>query len=85
MITTKLTCFKIAEVDYVEGVSLVDNSVDLLSTINSRAAQSLRQWTKKRHDEQWIRTHAQLPIAEHGFSILIRVLIKTNIETIKHG
>ena len=74
MITTKLTYFKIAEVDYIEGISLVDNSVDLLSTINARAAQSFRQWTKKRHDEEWIKTHAQLPIAEHGFSMLIRVL-----------
>jgi 7,8-dihydropterin-6-yl-methyl-4-(beta-D-ribofuranosyl)aminobenzene 5'-phosphate synthase len=66
--------FKIAEVDGLEVISLVDNSVDFLSTIDKKEAQSFRQWTKKRHGEEWARTHSRLPLAEHGFSMLIRVL-----------
>jgi 7,8-dihydropterin-6-yl-methyl-4-(beta-D-ribofuranosyl)aminobenzene 5'-phosphate synthase len=66
--------FKIREADAVEIISLVDNSVDFLSTIYKKEALSFRQWTKKRYGEEWTRTHSQLPIAEHGFSTLIRVL-----------
>ena len=65
--------FKIAEVDGLEVFSLVDNSVDFLSTIDRKEAQSFRQWTKKRHGQEWTRIHSQLPFAEHGFSMLIRV------------
>ena len=65
---------KVREVDGVEILSLVDNSVDFLSTIDRDGVQSFRQWTKERHGEEWIRTHSQLPLAEHGFSMLIRVL-----------
>jgi 7,8-dihydropterin-6-yl-methyl-4-(beta-D-ribofuranosyl)aminobenzene 5'-phosphate synthase len=66
--------FKIAEVDGLEVISLVDNSVDFLSTINAREVQSFRQWTKKRHGKERTQKHSQLPLAEHGFSMLIRVL-----------
>jgi 7,8-dihydropterin-6-yl-methyl-4-(beta-D-ribofuranosyl)aminobenzene 5'-phosphate synthase len=66
--------FKIAEADGLEVISLVDNSVDFLSTIDRQEAQSFRQWTRKRHGQEWTRTHAQLPLAEHGFSMIIRVL-----------
>jgi len=66
--------FNIAEVDGLEVLSLVDNSVDFLSTIDRKQAQSFRQWTKKRYGQEWARTHSQLPLAEHGFSMLIRVL-----------
>jgi 7,8-dihydropterin-6-yl-methyl-4-(beta-D-ribofuranosyl)aminobenzene 5'-phosphate synthase len=66
--------FNIAEVDGLDVLSLVDNSVDFLSTIDKKEAQSFRQWTKKRHGQEWTRTHSQLPFAEHGFSMLIRVL-----------
>jgi 7,8-dihydropterin-6-yl-methyl-4-(beta-D-ribofuranosyl)aminobenzene 5'-phosphate synthase len=74
MSTNALGHFKITEIDGLEIISLVDNSVDFLSTIDRKEAQSFRQWTKKRHGEEWTRTHSQLPIAEHGFSTLIRVL-----------
>jgi 7,8-dihydropterin-6-yl-methyl-4-(beta-D-ribofuranosyl)aminobenzene 5'-phosphate synthase len=63
-----------SEVDGLEVFSLVDNSVDFLSTIDKKEAQSFRQWTKKRYGQEWARTHSQLPLAEHGFSMLIRVL-----------
>jgi 7,8-dihydropterin-6-yl-methyl-4-(beta-D-ribofuranosyl)aminobenzene 5'-phosphate synthase len=69
-----LSLFKIAEIDGLEVISLVDNSVDFLSTIDRNKVQSFRQWTKKRHGEEWAKTHPELPVAEHGFSMLIRVL-----------
>jgi 7,8-dihydropterin-6-yl-methyl-4-(beta-D-ribofuranosyl)aminobenzene 5'-phosphate synthase len=64
---------KVKEADAVEIISLVDNSVDFLSTINKRQVQSFRQWTRERYGQEWARTHTQLPCAEHGFSVLIRV------------
>jgi len=66
--------FNIVEVDGLEVFSLVDNSVDFLSTVDRKEVQSFRQWIKKRHGQEWTRTHPQLPFAEHGFSMLIRVL-----------
>ncbi len=65
---------KVQEVDRLEIISLVDNSVDLLSTIDREEVKSFRQWTKKRYGEEWARTHPELPVAEHGFSVLMRVL-----------
>ena len=66
--------FNIVEVDGLEVFSLVDNSVDFLSTVDKKEVQSFRQWIKKRHGQEWIKTHPQLPFAEHGFSMLIHVL-----------
>jgi len=66
--------FKIAEADGLEILSLVDNSVDFLSTSSRKEVQLFRQWTKKRNGKEEARTHANLPFAEHGFSMLIRIL-----------
>jgi 7,8-dihydropterin-6-yl-methyl-4-(beta-D-ribofuranosyl)aminobenzene 5'-phosphate synthase len=74
MDTAERENFKIKEADSVEVLSLVDNSVDFLSTIDKKEANSFRQWTIKRYGREWARTHSQLPRAEHGFSMLIRVL-----------
>jgi 7,8-dihydropterin-6-yl-methyl-4-(beta-D-ribofuranosyl)aminobenzene 5'-phosphate synthase len=71
---TSFGAFKIAEVDGLEIISLVDNSLDFLSTVNRKEVQSFWQWTKKRNGEEWTKTPAQLPTAEHGFSTLVRVL-----------
>jgi 7,8-dihydropterin-6-yl-methyl-4-(beta-D-ribofuranosyl)aminobenzene 5'-phosphate synthase len=65
--------FKVKEADAVEILSLVDNSVDFLSTVNKKQVQSFRQWTREHYGQEWVRTHTQLPCAEHGFSMLIRV------------
>jgi len=65
--------FKVKEADAAEILSLVDNSVDLLSAVNKRQVQPFRQWTRERYGQEWVRTHTQLPCAEHGFSMLIRV------------
>jgi 7,8-dihydropterin-6-yl-methyl-4-(beta-D-ribofuranosyl)aminobenzene 5'-phosphate synthase len=71
--TNSLDYLKVAEVQGLEVISLMDNSVDFLSTVNREYVQSFRQWTKDRYGE-WTSTHLELPIAEHGFSTLIRVL-----------
>lgn len=64
---------KFKEADGVEVISLVDNSIDFLSSINQKDAYSFRQWAKTRYGEEWIRTHTELPNAEHGFSMLIHI------------
>jgi 7,8-dihydropterin-6-yl-methyl-4-(beta-D-ribofuranosyl)aminobenzene 5'-phosphate synthase len=64
---------KVKEADAVEIISLVDNSVDFLSTIDKKETQSLRQWMRERYSAEWARTHTQVPVAEHGFSMLVRV------------
>jgi 7,8-dihydropterin-6-yl-methyl-4-(beta-D-ribofuranosyl)aminobenzene 5'-phosphate synthase len=74
MKTTALGQFNIAEVDGLEVLSLVDNSVDFLSTIDRKEAHSFRQWMKKRNGQEWTKNHSQLPFVEHGFSMLVRVL-----------
>lgn len=60
-------------VERVELLSLMDNSVDFLSTIEKENVQSVREWVKKRMGEEWAKRHFPLPLAEHGFSMLIRL------------
>jgi 7,8-dihydropterin-6-yl-methyl-4-(beta-D-ribofuranosyl)aminobenzene 5'-phosphate synthase len=55
-------------VDKAEILSLVDNSLDYLSSMEKKEVLSFREWTKQKN-----MPHARLPIAEHGLSILIRV------------
>lgn len=74
MSTTAHGHLNIAEIDGLEVLSLVDNSVDFLSTVDGKQVRSFRQWTTQRYGQEWGRTHSQLPLAEHGFSMLIRVL-----------
>ncbi len=76
MSTTALGQFEVSEVDGLEVISLVDNSIDFLSTINKREVQAFRQWTRNRYGEEWTRTHLELPFAEHGLSMFIRVLCR---------
>ena len=65
--------FKVKEADGVEILSLVDNSVDFLSAVNQQQVKTFRQWKREREGEEWGKTHLDLPFAEHGFSVLIRV------------
>jgi 7,8-dihydropterin-6-yl-methyl-4-(beta-D-ribofuranosyl)aminobenzene 5'-phosphate synthase len=74
MSTTEHKHVNLREVESVEIISIVDNTVDFLSSINKKEVQSFRQWTQKRYGQEWTKTHVQLPVAEHGFSMLIRVL-----------
>lgn len=63
---------KIEEVDSVEILSLVDNSIDFLSPMDKKEAKSFRQWIKKGHSKRCA-SLSQMPIAEHGFSMLVKV------------
>jgi 7,8-dihydropterin-6-yl-methyl-4-(beta-D-ribofuranosyl)aminobenzene 5'-phosphate synthase len=64
--------FKVKAVDSVETLSLVDNSVDFMSAPNNPQVQSFRKWKHEGNGKKTT-THAGLPFAEHGFSVLIRV------------
>jgi 7,8-dihydropterin-6-yl-methyl-4-(beta-D-ribofuranosyl)aminobenzene 5'-phosphate synthase len=64
---------KVKEADGVEILSLVDNSVDFLSAANKQHVQSFRQRKRERDGKERCATHMDLPFAEHGFSVLIRV------------
>ena len=55
---------KLREAESVEIISLMDNSLDYLSTIQRIEVKNFREWAKR---------HFILPIAEHGFSMLVRV------------
>jgi len=70
--------FEVKEADGVEILSLVDNSVDFLSAVNKACAQTFRQWKREREGKEWGKTHMDLPFAEHGFSVLIRVFSADN-------
>jgi 7,8-dihydropterin-6-yl-methyl-4-(beta-D-ribofuranosyl)aminobenzene 5'-phosphate synthase len=61
------------EVDGVEIISLVDNTVDFLSTIEKEGVHQVRKWVEERKGREWTKQHFRLPIAEHGFSMLVRV------------
>jgi len=74
--------FKVGEATAVEVLSLVDNSVDFLSTICHKQVQSFGQWAKKRHGKEWMSTHTQFPLAEHGFSMLVRVFNEERSDSI---
>jgi 7,8-dihydropterin-6-yl-methyl-4-(beta-D-ribofuranosyl)aminobenzene 5'-phosphate synthase len=63
---------ELKEVDGAEIISLMDNSIDFLSTIRKKEVQQVRKWMKESKGEDWIREHLIGPMAEHGFSMLIR-------------
>ena len=61
------------EASKLEIVSLMDNTVDFLSSNTRKEVQSLRHWTKEQYGLEWAQAHAELPFAEHGFCMLVRV------------
>ena len=61
---------KLRGVDRVEVVSLVDNSVDLLSASGHPCVKSFWQWTKHKEGQS---SRSRLPLAEHGFSMYVKV------------
>jgi len=63
------------EVDGVEIVSLVDNSVDFASSVGRGDVEQVRKWVTKRLGEEWVKKHFQYPFAEHGFSMLVRTFV----------
>jgi len=61
------------EVDGVEIVSLVDNSVDFLSTVKRGDVLNALNWVRRCKGKDWFEKNFAYPVAEHGFSALIRV------------
>ena len=61
------------EASKLEIVSLMDNNVDFLSSNTRKEVQSLWHWTKEQYGTEWAQAHTELPFAEHGFSMLVRV------------
>jgi len=70
------------EVDSVEIVSLIDNSIDFLSSIEKEGVQQVREWVKERRGEEWFKEHFHPPMAEHGFSMLVRVFCDNKMHEI---
>jgi len=70
------------EVDSVEIVSLIDNSIDFLSSIEKKGVQHVREWVKERRGDEWFKEHFRPPMAEHGFSMLIRVFCDNKMHEI---
>jgi 7,8-dihydropterin-6-yl-methyl-4-(beta-D-ribofuranosyl)aminobenzene 5'-phosphate synthase len=65
---------KLKEVFKLEIISLVDNTLDFLSTSSRKEVQPLWQWMS--------RDRGEMPIAEHGFSMLVRAYSGENCSTI---
>jgi len=73
---------ELKEVDGAEIISLMDNSIDFISTVHRREVQHVRKWIKERMSERWVAEHFRLPLAEHGFSVLIRTFDNSKSHTI---
>lgn len=52
----------------------MDNTVDLLSTTKRREVKQVYEWLKERQSREWIEKHFSPPLAEHGFSVLVKVV-----------
>jgi 7,8-dihydropterin-6-yl-methyl-4-(beta-D-ribofuranosyl)aminobenzene 5'-phosphate synthase len=63
------------EVSKVEIISLMDNVVDFTSSSRNSVVKTLWKWLREKHGETYAQMHKLMPIAEHGFSMLIRVFI----------
>jgi 7,8-dihydropterin-6-yl-methyl-4-(beta-D-ribofuranosyl)aminobenzene 5'-phosphate synthase len=61
------------ETSKIELVSLMDNTVDNTSSTRNPNVKTLWKWLREKYGEEYAQTHKPLPIAEHGFSMLIRV------------
>lgn len=64
---------ELKEVNRVEIINLIDNSIDFTSTVRREEVQQVHKWTRARMGERWVSEHFSPPLAEHGFSVLIRV------------
>ena len=61
------------EVDKVELTSLMDNTIDLLSTTEKPEIKQVQEWLRERRSTEWVEKHFRPPFAEHGFSMLVKV------------
>jgi 7,8-dihydropterin-6-yl-methyl-4-(beta-D-ribofuranosyl)aminobenzene 5'-phosphate synthase len=73
---------KLKEVDSIEIISVIDNSADFQSTIENRQVQSFRQWTSKKLEKTKSIKNTDLPVAEHGFSVVVRTIADGKVYTV---
>lgn len=72
----------IREVENVEILSLVDNNVDFLSSVDREEVLTVQKWVRRLKGEKWVEKNFRFPIAEHGFSMLVRILDKNKPHTV---
>jgi 7,8-dihydropterin-6-yl-methyl-4-(beta-D-ribofuranosyl)aminobenzene 5'-phosphate synthase len=65
------------EVDQVEVISLQDNIVELLTTVDREEVQTVLQWVESEEGEG-----LPLPLAEHGLAMLIRTRVGQETHTV---
>jgi len=65
------------EVDQLEIISLQDNIVELLTTVDHEEVQTVLQWVKTEEGEE-----LPLPLAEHGLAMLIRTRVGQETHTV---
>ena len=70
------------EADKIELLSLMDNSIDFLSTNKRNEVKQVQEWLKERKSDEWIEKHFCPPLAEHGFSVLVRVFSGAESHTV---
>ena len=70
------------EASKIEIVSLMDNNIDFLSSNARKEVQSLWCRTKRQYGSAWAQSRTELPFAEHGFSMLVRVFRDQETSTI---
>lgn len=72
---------KLRNVERLEVTCLIDNCVDLTSSVEKENVQNVRTWVSKRLGENWARRRFRLPIAEHGLSMLVRTFRDSEVHT----
>jgi len=65
------------EVDQLEVISLMDNMVEVLSTVDREEVQTILQWVDREEGEE-----LPLPVSEHGLAMLIRTMKGRETHTI---
>ncbi|MEM2440739.1 MAG: MBL fold metallo-hydrolase [Candidatus Bathyarchaeia archaeon] len=65
---------KLRSVDHLEIICLMDNCVDLMSFIDRKEVQNVRSWVENCMGREWVDKNFRPPIAEHGLSMLVKVL-----------
>jgi hypothetical protein len=56
---TAIQKIELNQIDGVELISLVDNTVDFLSGVSHKQVQQFGQWAKQRHGKTWLTMHTE--------------------------
>jgi len=70
------------EVNKVELTSLMDNTIDFLSTNEKPEVKQVQEWMKEHKSTEWMEKHFSPPLAEHGFSMLVKIFLGSNSHTV---